>query len=66
LEEATSMGAAVTAGVGIGAFGFDAVDRFVTVQRETHPTLANTEQYRRLAPYFEEIYQALCPIFETI
>ena len=66
LEEATSMGAAVTAGVGIGAFGFDAVERFIKLRSEER---ANPESHAAYKPYkdrFEALYQALVPIFDTI
>lgn len=66
LEEATSMGAAVTAGVGIGAFGFDAVERFIKLRSEER---ADPESHAAYKPYkdrFEALYQALVPIFDTI
>jgi len=64
LEEATSMGAAITAGVGAGAFsGFDAIDRFLKKDSLHMPNSQNSECYARLKALFDESYYALEKIF---
>ncbi len=60
LEEATSMGAAITAGVGVGLFdSFDVIDRFLKPQYKILPQTENVERFNALKPRFEECYQAL-------
>lgn len=67
LEEATSMGAAVCGGVGVGVLpGFDAVHRFIHPSRSF---ICNPEVYRAYRPIkalFERIYMALEPIFPEL
>lgn len=67
LEEATSMGAAITAGVGIGAFSdFEAADRFIKVASQVRPCPERQKQYEKPKRLFEEAYRALCPVFEKM
>lgn len=67
LEEATSMGAAVIAGVGAGVFkDFSAAERFVDIESRQSPDPANQRVYRKLAPLFDESYHALKSIFATL
>ena len=67
LEEATSMGAAITAGVGVGVFpDFTVVDRFVQSSTVVRPHLENTEKYRELLPIFQDSYRALESIYERL
>ena len=63
LEEATSMGAAITGGVGIGAFGFEDAERFLKIAEEASPRREKCEAYRALMPRFDALYEALCPLF---
>ena len=63
LEEATSMGAAITGAVGIGAISFDDAASFIKIARETLPNEENVAAYRALAPRFDALYEALCPYF---
>lgn len=63
LAEATSMGAAITGGVGIGAFSFDDAASFIKIRRETQPNFENSRLYRELMPRFDALYEALCPVF---
>ena len=45
LEEVTSMGAAITAGVGVGAFNdFDVVDKFIKINQENKPNFEICEK----------------------
>lgn len=67
LEEATSMGAAITAGVGIGAFeSFSAVDKFIKIQEENKPDLSNNEKYIEMRKLFDEVYYSLKSVFEKM
>ena len=67
LDEATSMGAAITGGVGVGLFAdFSVVDKFVSIARDVHPNPDNAEKYDALQDAFEEAYQALVPVYEQL
>jgi xylulokinase len=67
LEEATSMGAAVTAGVGAGVFdGFDAVSRFLEIDGVHEPNPENHQVYQRLMPLFDACYHALKDVYEKM
>jgi sugar (pentulose or hexulose) kinase len=67
LEEATSIGAAITAGTGSGLIhGFEAVEIFNLDGETIEPDLRNPDQYRRACYSFEQIYSALRPIYENL
>ena len=67
LEEATSMGAAITAAVGIGALkSFDEADRFLAVNSRITPNNDNSVKYDKMKILFDEAYQALEPLFEKM
>lgn len=67
LEEATSMGAAITAGVGIGVFdSFDAAEKFIKVKSKINPKTENEEKYNEMKMRFDEIYHSLEEIFEKL
>lgn len=67
LDEATSMGAAITGGVGVGLFAdFSVVDKFVSIARDVHPNPDNAEKYDALQDAFEEAYQALVSVYEQL
>ena len=67
LEEATSMGAAITAGVGISAFsGFDVAEQFVRICREKQPDMENHTAYAAYKPLYEDIYRAMEPLFDRM
>jgi xylulokinase len=64
LEEATSMGAAVIAGVGCGLFpDFSAAERFTVVEERTAPDPSSYPEYRRMKVLFDDCYGALAPLF---
>lgn len=64
LEEAGSMGAAVTGGVGAGIYkDFTAIDRFLDVRSIHEPCTASTEAYRPVKELFDECYYALKHVF---
>ena len=67
LDEATSMGAAITGGVGVGLFSdFSATDRFVSIARDCLPNAANAPKYERMQAAFNEAYDSLCGVYETL
>lgn len=64
IEEASSMGAAVTGGVGIGLFeDFTVVNDFIEINDTHHPDAASVKDYEPYKELFEESYQALQNIF---
>ncbi len=67
LEEATSMGAAVTAGVGIGLLsGFEDIKRFISVDEKIFPNNENFNCYKTYKQIFNDCYLALYPIYEML
>ncbi len=67
LEEATSMGAAVTAGVACGAFeNFDVIGRFVSVDSTHQPDPDAAKAYDKIKPIFEKSYHALVEVYEDL
>jgi len=66
-DEATSMGAAVTGGVGVGLFeSFDILDKFFGIEDVTLPINENHEIYAKKLPLFDELYERLAPMFDRI
>ena len=67
LDEATSMGAAITGGVGVGLFAdFSVVDKFVSIVRDVHPNPNNAAKYNALQDIFEDAYQSLVHLYEQL
>ncbi len=67
LEEATSMGAAITAGVGVGAFkDFNVVDKFIKIAEENKPNLEVQANYKLMKETFDEAYYSLTKIFDKL
>jgi xylulokinase len=67
LEEATSMGAAVTGGVGVGLFkDFDVIDRFIEVQSVHMPNPSSVKAYEPVKELFELSYQSLLPVYKKM
>lgn len=67
LEEATSMGAAVTAGVGAGIFeDFNAIEKFIKIKEANIPDWGNKKIYSEMKKIFNDAYYALEPIFEKL
>jgi xylulokinase len=67
LEEATSMGAAVIAGVGSGIFrDFSVAKNFTEITDRTYPDPANYPVYRQKKELFEDSYRALEPLFSRM
>lgn len=64
LEEAGSMGAAVIGGVGSGIFkDFDAIERFIDIEKTQEPNPEAVKVYGPLRDLFEECYQAMKSIY---
>ena len=64
VTEATSLGAAIAGGVGVGIFdSFAATDRFIHVHEAAHPETSAQAHYAELAPLFQAAYRGLEPVF---
>jgi xylulokinase len=67
LEEATSMGAAVAGGVGVGIYkDFSIIAQMNHIAETIQPDPAAQAQYERIYPIFEATYNALLPIYDQI
>ena len=67
LEEATSMGAAICGGVGIGAFpDFKVINKFNKIETRINPRTEYSSIYERLYKIFNMSYEALLPIYGEI
>jgi len=67
LEEATSMGAAITGGVGVGVFkDFDAIHKFLKTESRVQPIPENVEKYREITPLFEDCYESLVGVYDKL
>lgn len=67
LHEATSLGAAVAAGVGVGIFkDFGVVRDIVDVVERQAPDPAARATYERLYPIFLAAYERLTPVFHDL
>lgn len=65
LEEATSIGAAVIGGVGVGALkSFAEIERFIRVVDEVEPNRDNQKVYQKSYQQFIETYDSLVNVFE--
>jgi xylulokinase len=67
LAEATSLGAAIAGGVGVGLFpDFSVAHELVQVEEGERPNAAAQARYAELYPLFQETYRALEPIYEQL
>jgi xylulokinase len=67
LEEATSMGAALTGGVGVGLYpDFSMSETMNQVAETMQPIPADQETYDQIYPIFEAAYQALVPVYDLM
>lgn len=67
LEEATSIGAAVAAGVGSGLLeDFSEVNKFIRIKEEIMPNMANHGEYEKVKKVFDKSYYALLDIYEEL
>ena len=63
---ATSWGAAVAAGVGVGLYDWSIADERIRVIDVTEPNVENMAFYDELASIFADTYSALEPIYERL
>ncbi|MBK9122109.1 MAG: xylulokinase [Chloroflexi bacterium] len=67
LEEATSMGAALVGGVGVGLYpGFEMIESMNQIASTVRPNPAAQATYERAYPIFNRLYEALEPIYDEI
>lgn len=67
LEEATSMGAAMAGGIGVGLFpDFSISQQMNPVAEVFAPDPKARQAYEQIFPIFEACYQALAPVYEQI
>ena len=67
LDEATSMGAAVAGGVGVGLYkDFTAIDQYIEIARTFSPDQQTGRIYQPLRRIFDQCYDALSPIFPQL
>ena len=59
------MGAAVTGGVGVGAFkGFEVIDQMLELNRTVEPDPEAVAAYGPVKEAFEVCYKAMLPVYE--
>lgn len=67
LEEATSLGAAVAGGIGVGIFeSFDIVEDLNPIVDVQMPDMDNVRQYEQIFPVFKKAYYSLVDIYEML
>ncbi len=67
LEEATSMGAALVGGVGVGLYpNFDMIETMNEIAETIQPNPENSAIYEKTYPIFNQLYEALVPAYEAI
>lgn len=67
LEEATSMGAALVGGVGVGLYSdFSMIHTMNEIATTVTPDPATQATYDKMYPIFNKLYDALVPIYDDI
>lgn len=67
LEEATSMGAALVGGVGVGLYpDFSMIETMNDIAVTVLPDPKRQAVYDRMQPIFNNLYEALAPIYDDI
>jgi len=67
LEEATSMGAALAGGVGVGLYpDFSMIEQMNEIASVINPTPEDRAAYEKLYPVFNAAYDALVPVYEML
>ncbi len=67
LAEATSLGAAIAGGVGVGLYpDYGVAHKFVQVEQAERPNPDNRQRYSALYEIFQQSYTVLEPIFEQL
>jgi len=66
-REATSIGAAVAAGVGIGMFkDFSVVHKFIEITKTFYPDRQRALTYQKIKPLFNDAYHSLVSVFNGL
>jgi xylulokinase len=64
---ATSLGAAIAGGIGVGLFpDFGVVERLIPVEPAEQPDPARAARYEKMYALFQQTYAALKPIFDEL
>jgi len=67
LEEASSLGAAIAAGVGVGVYrSFEAADRLVNFVETINPNLDSHARYEPFYKYFKKLYMSMVPLYDEL
>jgi xylulokinase len=67
LEEATSMGAAIVGGVGVGIFkDFNVIGQFLRTEENFLPNPENHNAYQKIRPLFDKAYYSLVELFDDL
>ena len=67
LEEATSMGAAVCGGIGVGAFdNFNVMKEFNKTEKIIEPNKQKANTYQKMYQAFNSAYEGLCHTFDLL
>jgi xylulokinase len=67
LMEATSLGAAIAAGVGVGIYkNFDIAEKIVRIIGENPPDPRLHEKYNILYKFFKKLYLTLVPLYDEL
>ena len=67
LEEATSMGAALVGGVGVGLYaGFEMSEQMNQVAATILPEPAKQALYAKMLPIFDRLYESLAPVYAEL
>jgi len=67
LVEATSLGAAIAGGVGVGLYSdYTVADQLIAVEEGEEPAPAAVARYEELYALFQASYQALVPVYEGL
>ena len=67
LEEATSLGAAIAGGIGVGLFhDFKVAQKIVRISEVHHPDPKVRDVYEREYDIFQETYRSLVPVYTKL
>jgi xylulokinase len=67
IEEATSVGAAIAGGIGVGVFAsIEDAAKLVKIKDEISPTAGHFPIYRRRFEIFKRIYEQLVDVFSQL
>lgn len=67
LEEATSLGAAIAGGVGVGIFsGVEVAEELNPIVERQSPDPKNVQKYQKLYPIFKDAYSSLTDVYDSL